>query len=78
MPQLKILHNDTDGVIHDLTDSQISVGRIAEDSLQIEDPSVSSRHATRTLDAGGEYVLRDLGSTNGTVPFRIDNFPHDS
>jgi len=33
----------------------------------ISDPGASRRHATITLDDGGEYVLTDLGSTNGTI-----------
>lgn len=66
MPQLKVSLPDSGDASHDLTDSQITVGRISENSLQIEDASVSSRHATLTLDASGDYILRDIGSTNGT------------
>lgn len=65
MPQLKVSLPDG-AATHDLTDSQITVGRISENSLQIEDASVSSRHATLTLDSSGDYILRDIGSTNGT------------
>jgi pSer/pThr/pTyr-binding forkhead associated (FHA) protein len=48
------------------SESLITIGRISENLLQIEDVSVSSRHAQLTLDASGDYILRDLGSTNGT------------
>jgi pSer/pThr/pTyr-binding forkhead associated (FHA) protein len=66
MPQLHVSLPDSGGTTHDLTDAQITIGRISENLLQIEDISVSSRHAQLTLDDGGDYVLRDLGSTNGT------------
>ena len=66
MPQLHVSLPDSENANHDLTDSLITIGRISENALQIEDVSVSSRHAQLTLDASGDYILRDLGSTNGT------------
>src|SRR6186997_2332221 len=66
MPHLHVSLPDTGDATHDLTDSLITVGRISENALQIEDISVSSRHAQLSLDDSGDYVLRDLGSTNGT------------
>jgi pSer/pThr/pTyr-binding forkhead associated (FHA) protein len=66
MPQLHVSLPDSGDATHDLSESLITVGRISENTLQIEDVSVSSRHAQLTLDASGDYILRDLGSTNGT------------
>ena len=66
MPKLVVSLPDSGDATHELTDELITVGRISENSLQIEDASVSSRHAQLTLDASGDYILRDLGSTNGT------------
>jgi pSer/pThr/pTyr-binding forkhead associated (FHA) protein len=66
MPKLHVSLPETGDVTHDLTDAEITVGRVSESTLQIEDISVSSRHATLTLGEGGDYVLRDVGSTNGT------------
>jgi len=66
MPQLLVSLPDSGETTHDLTEALITVGRISENTLQIEDVSVSSRHAQLTLDDGGDYILRDLGSTNGT------------
>lgn len=66
MPQLQVSLPDSGDATHDLSEALITVGRISENSLQIEDASVSSRHAQLTLDESGDYVLRDLGSTNGT------------
>ena len=43
-----------------------TIGRGPENDLVLEDPSVSQRHAEVVLE-GGEWRLRDLGSTNGTV-----------
>jgi pSer/pThr/pTyr-binding forkhead associated (FHA) protein len=66
MPKLLVSLPETGNVTHELTDTEITVGRLSENTLQIEDISVSSRHATLTLGEGGDYVLRDIGSTNGT------------
>lgn len=65
MPKLLVSLSDGPPTTHELTDENITVGRIAENDLQIEDISVSSRHAVLTL-IHGDYVLRDTGSTNGT------------
>lgn len=43
----------------------VSVGRVPENSIVIDDPTVSGRHA-ELRDEGGRWVVRDLGSTNGT------------
>ena len=66
MPQLQVSLPDSGDNTHDLSESLITIGRISENALQIEDISVSSRHAQLTLDDSGDYILRDLGSTNGT------------
>jgi pSer/pThr/pTyr-binding forkhead associated (FHA) protein len=54
-----------DTVAHELSDELISLGRSPENAIHIDDPSVSSRHAQLQASADS-YVLRDLGSTNGT------------
>jgi len=66
MPKLIVSLPDSGDASHDLTDPLITVGRISENSLQIEDASVSSRHAQLTVDESGDYILEDIGSTNGT------------
>jgi pSer/pThr/pTyr-binding forkhead associated (FHA) protein len=53
------------GVTYDLVEQVITVGRAPDNSIQIDDPSVSGRHAELRA-AGKTYQLRDLGSTNGT------------
>jgi len=52
-------------VPHELAEELITIGRGAENQIQLEDPSVSGRHAQ--LQARGDsYELQDLQSTNGT------------
>ena len=66
MPKLTI--SLPDGTTHDqeLTDDLVSIGRIVDNMIQIEDASVSSHHAQLIFSETGDYVLQDLGSTNGT------------
>jgi pSer/pThr/pTyr-binding forkhead associated (FHA) protein len=65
MPQLQIFLSEDDRVNYDLTDEKVTVGRLADNTLQLEDASVSSHHAELILE-GDRYHLHDLGSTNGT------------
>lgn len=66
MPKLLVSLPDGTEVVHELLEATISLGRLADNALQIEDASVSSQHAQLTLGEGGDYILTDLGSTNGT------------
>jgi pSer/pThr/pTyr-binding forkhead associated (FHA) protein len=50
---------------HELTDERITIGRAPDNMIQIDDPSVSGRHAQLLL-IDDRYQLKDLGSTNGT------------
>ena len=43
----------------------VTIGTLPENTLVLTDPTVSRRHASVEETPGG-YVLRDLGSTNGT------------
>jgi predicted component of type VI protein secretion system len=64
MPKLSILLENSRAT-HELTDERITIGRAPDNTLQIVDPSVSSRHAQLLL-IDDRYQLKDLGSTNGT------------
>ena len=64
MSKLVIFLPDVGEVIHELTEAKISVGRMDDNAIHINDASVSVHHAEFVL-SGGEYVLRDLNSTNG-------------
>jgi pSer/pThr/pTyr-binding forkhead associated (FHA) protein len=44
---------------------ELYIGRDLNNSIVINDPEVSRRHARLSLQAGN-YVIEDLGSTNGT------------
>lgn len=46
--------------------ARLSVGRTKENSLSIDDPSVSKIHASLTVDDDGKLIVADTGSTNGT------------
>src|SRR5438552_15598711 len=66
MPKLVVA-----GMVHELTDEVITVGRSSDNTIVIYDPSVSGRHAQ--LERSGEtYRLKDLDSTNGT---RVNGIP---
>ena len=54
-----------DGVIA-LPDKTITMGRDSDCDLVLADHDISRRHAT-IESIGGEHIVHDLGSTNGTV-----------
>jgi len=64
MAKLVIFLPDVGEVPFELTEERVSVGRTAESALHINDASVSVDHAEFVRE-GGDYILRDLGSTNG-------------
>jgi hypothetical protein len=49
-----------------LGDRPITVGRMSDCSIPLNDQNVSRRHA-EIVPGRGAYVVRDLGSTNGTM-----------
>ncbi len=74
MPKLTI-----NGVVHELVEPAIAIGRSPDNAICIDDSSVSGRHAQLQL-VGESYHLKDLDSTNGTrvngsaittVPLRV-------
>ena len=44
---------------------QITIGRNSDNDLRIDSMAVSGYHAN-LVNAGGQYYIEDLGSTNGT------------
>jgi hypothetical protein len=52
---------------YQLHKQSVAIGRLPECDIVISDPGASRRHATITREDGSEYVLTDLGSTNGTL-----------
>jgi pSer/pThr/pTyr-binding forkhead associated (FHA) protein len=65
MAKLVILNQGMTGRMFDLNVEHTTVGRVEENTFQIADPSVSSRHAEIIL-RGEEILIKDLNSTNGT------------
>lgn len=54
------------GRSHALTGSHLTLGRLAECDVVVDDPGASRQHArVNRTDSG--FVLTDLGSTNGTL-----------
>ena len=50
---------------YELAEPVITIGRAPDNLIQLDEPSVSSRHAQISV-TGETYELRDLNSTNGT------------
>jgi len=58
-----------DGSLRDLTGRRFTIGRLPDCSLVLADPNVSRYHAELDPVGGAgsaEYVVADMGSTNGT------------
>jgi pSer/pThr/pTyr-binding forkhead associated (FHA) protein len=66
MPKL-IMHDDERVLLVDLRDGEsVRIGRSRDCEVPIGAPR-ASRHHAEIVGAGGRHVLRDLGSTNGTL-----------
>lgn len=65
MPQIQIFLSEDAPISQELNDEKITVGRLPDNSLQVDDGSISSHHAEIVLE-NGQFHLHDLGSTNGT------------
>jgi predicted component of type VI protein secretion system len=66
MPKLTIRLETGATVSHDLVEETYTIGRSPENSIRLDDTSVSGRHAEIAMTAETCY-LKDLGSTNGTL-----------
>ncbi|HXG49129.1 MAG TPA: FHA domain-containing protein [Methylomirabilota bacterium] len=65
MPKLVLLSEGFTGKSYELKVERTTVGRVADNTFEIPEASVSSHHAELLL-RGNEVLVRDLGSTNGT------------
>lgn len=68
--RLKILDGPDKNKIFALKKPLISIGRVHSD-LVLHDPDVSRKHATLEIEEGGQVILRDLASSNGTFVNKI-------
>ena len=65
MPKLQIVRPDGSQTDHELTEETLTIGRAPDNVFPIDDVSVSSHHA-QIAPSAGVFLLKDLGSTNGT------------
>lgn len=65
MPKLTLVQDRKAVQIYDLDQPVIRIGRLAGMDIQIEDVSISRRQAEIQRD-GDHWVVRDIGSSNGT------------
>lgn len=65
MAKLVVLSEGMAGRTHELNVEKTTIGRVEDNTFQIEQPSVSSHHC-EILVRGEEVVVKDLNSTNGT------------
>ena len=65
MPKLQVSLPDGGDIAHDLSEDVVTIGRLADNTIEIDHASVSSHHAQLTLQ-GHDYIFKDLGSTNGS------------
>lgn len=66
MSKLKVILADGTEQEYDLEGDVVTIGRLPDNTIQIDDASVSSHHAQ--VEVRGEtFVLKDLDSTNGTL-----------
>ncbi len=68
-----VLLSDSEPALFSLTSSNL-LGRAADNAIRLEDPLVSAHHA-RISFAGGQWLVEDLGSRNGT---RVNELPVDT
>jgi pSer/pThr/pTyr-binding forkhead associated (FHA) protein len=63
--QLLVTAGALTGTSLGLTDQQITIGRANDATLVLNDDYASTRHA-RLFPQDGQWIVEDLGSTNGT------------
>jgi len=63
--QMVVTAGNLAGTAIDLADSQITIGRADDATLVLTDDYASTRHA-RLFPQDGQWLVEDLGSTNGT------------
>jgi len=71
VPKLIILSEQLRGKTFELNKPELTCGRVDDRDICIKDPTISSNHCL-FFKRGEIFVIRDLGSTNGT---RVNNIP---
>jgi predicted component of type VI protein secretion system len=65
MAKLVVLNAGMIGRTHELKVDKTTIGRVEDNTFQLEEPSVSSYHC-EVLLRGNDVVVKDLNSTNGS------------
>jgi pSer/pThr/pTyr-binding forkhead associated (FHA) protein len=65
MAKLIVLSGDLTGKTLDLIGDRLTLGRLGDNDLRIDDKTVSGHHCVLTFD-GQDYIIKDLNSTNGS------------
>jgi pSer/pThr/pTyr-binding forkhead associated (FHA) protein len=63
--QMIVTGGPLQGTVINLTEQPITIGRANDSTLVLTDDYASSRHA-RIFPQNGQWIVEDLGSTNGT------------
>ncbi len=63
MPTLMVKHPEKGEISFRLTDDRVTIGRRADNTIQINHGTISGHHA-ELISTNGHYILRDLDSTN--------------
>lgn len=68
MPSLIVTTGPNKGDYYPIAEgASVSIGRLAECTVQLVDDSVSRKHCVLSFDRGaGRYAVEDQGSSNGT------------
>ena len=64
---LATLVDAASGMVYPLVQSKVTLGREADNTVQVRDINASRHHAELVLQPQGVWVVTDLGSTNGTL-----------
>jgi pSer/pThr/pTyr-binding forkhead associated (FHA) protein len=65
MAFIKIVSGDSKGTRVEIDRDEVVLGRAADNVVVLTDASVSGKHCA-VIRSGRQFLLRDLGSTNGT------------
>jgi diguanylate cyclase (GGDEF)-like protein len=61
-----VLQGTNVGEMHKIEGPEVVIGRAASATVRLNDDGISRRHC-RILSIGGQVIIEDLGSANGTV-----------
>ena len=67
MPSIYVTTGPLEGEFFNVSEDEVTIGRSAGNTIQIDDEQISGSHLALRLDmSNGKYLLEDLKSTNGT------------